>query len=200
MVACSVTGDLLFIEFHRGKEGVNHRKYQQDIGATEACTKRTMEATKGIGQKYIKGSNKDCFLLDSCFLSKKAEEAVMEFGAELIGMVKTNTKIFFKETIEKLTKDCPGGSYLVLRSKPMVPGGRSLIAVGYKYNARKVLYFIGTDNAWNTQAGHPYLSKYPDKFTNVNICPVARTLVVSKFFLLLMRLTPTTNQGSLIWR
>ena len=45
----------------------------------------------------------------------------MEVGAELIDMVKTNTKGFCKETIEKLTKDWPRGSYLVLRSKPMVP-------------------------------------------------------------------------------
>ena len=29
----------------------------------------------------------------------------MEIGAELIGMAKTNTKGFYKETIEKLTKD-----------------------------------------------------------------------------------------------
>ena len=31
----------------------------------------------------------------------------MEMGAEFIGMVKTNTKGFCKETIENLTKDWP---------------------------------------------------------------------------------------------
>ena len=93
-------------------------------------------------------------------------------------MVKTNTKGFCKETIENLTKDWPGGSYLVLRSKPMVPGGRPLIDMGYKYNTRKVLTFIVTDNAGSTNTGIPYLSKYPDQFTNVSICPVARPLVM----------------------
>ena len=83
-----------------------------------------MEATKGIGQKSIKGGTKDSFLFDSWFASKKAAEDAMEIGAELICMVKTNTKGFCKETIEKLTKIWPGGSYLVLRSKPMVPGYR----------------------------------------------------------------------------
>ena len=63
---------------------------------------------------------------------KKAEEAAMELGAELIGMVKTNTKGFCKETIEKLTKDWPGGYYLMLRIKPMVPGDRLIIAIGNK--------------------------------------------------------------------
>ena len=104
----------------------------------------------------------------------------MEFGAEFIGMVKTNTKGFFKETIEKLTKNWPAGSYLVLRSKPMVPGVRPLIAIGYKYNTRKVLYFIVTENSGSTNNGIPYLSKYPDQFINVAIRPVALTLVMSK--------------------
>ena len=47
-VACSVTGTLLFIEFQGGKEWMYHRKYQKELGATVAYTKRTMETTKGI--------------------------------------------------------------------------------------------------------------------------------------------------------
>ena len=81
----------------------------------------------------------------------------------------------------------------------MVPGGRLLIAIGYKYNARKVLSFIVTDNAGSKKTGISYLSKYPDQFTNVSIRPVARPVVMSIFFLLLMRLTHTTSQDNLIW-
>ena len=82
----------------------------------------------------------------------------MEVVVKFIGMVKTNTKTFFRETIENLTKYCKGGSYLVLRIRHMVPGFRPLIAICYKYNARKVLYFIVTENAGITQAGPLYLS------------------------------------------
>ena len=57
----------------------------------------------------------------------------------------------------------------MLRIKPMVPGDRPLISIGYKYNMRKVLYFIVTENAGNIQAGIPYLSKYCDQFTNASI-------------------------------
>ena len=83
----------------------------------------------------------------------------------------------------------------------MVPRHRPLIAIVYKYNAWKVIYFIVKDNSGSKKTGIPYLSKYPDQFTNVAIRPVARTLVMS-IFLLLTRLTPTTNQDSLIfhWR
>ena len=86
------------------------------------------------------------------------------------------------EKIENLTKDWPGGYYLVLISKPMVPGYRPLIAIGYKYNARKVLYFIVTENSGSTKTDIQYLSKYPDQFTNVTICPVARPLVMLKTY------------------
>ena len=66
----------------------------------------------------------------------------------------------------------------------MVPGDMPLIAIGYKYNARKVLSFIVTENAGITKTGIPYLSKYPDHFTNVAIRPVSRSLVMSKTILL----------------
>ena len=84
------------------------------------------------------------------------------------------------------------------RGKPMVPGGRPLIDIGYKYNARKVLSFIVTDKAGSTKSGIPYLSKYPDQFNNVSIRPVSLTLVMSKINLLLMRLISTKNQGNMI--
>ena len=48
-VACYVTGGLVFIEIQIGKEVMNHSKYQKDLGATAACTKIIMEATKEIG-------------------------------------------------------------------------------------------------------------------------------------------------------
>ena len=73
-VACSATGALLFIELQRGKEGMKDSCYHQELISTASCTKRTMEATKGIGQKSIKGGTKDCFLFDSWFSSKKAAE------------------------------------------------------------------------------------------------------------------------------
>ena len=104
-VACSVTGALLFIEIQRGKEGIKDSRYQYELGATAECTKRMMEETKGIVQKSIKGRTNDCFLFDSWFASDKTAEDVMGVGSELIGMVKTNTKGFYKETIENLTKD-----------------------------------------------------------------------------------------------
>ena len=71
-----------------------------------------------------------CFLLDSWLFSKKSSEAAAYIGVDFIGTVKTNTRGFFKAAIDGLRKDRPDGSYIVLRSKPMVPGERPLLAIG----------------------------------------------------------------------
>ena len=70
-VACSITGLLLFIEVYRGKEEKNNCKFHLKLGATAVCTKRMMEATKGIGNMDIKGATKYCFILNIWFSSKK---------------------------------------------------------------------------------------------------------------------------------
>ena len=66
----------------------------------------------------------------------------MDVGTYLIGMFKTITKGSCKDTIDDLTKSFLGCSYLVLRIKPVVPGGRPIIDIGYNYNVLKVINFI----------------------------------------------------------
>ena len=58
---CSVTVYLIFIQKHRGKEGMNNRKYHMEIGTTEFFTKRTTEAAKGLGQSNLKWAMKDFY-------------------------------------------------------------------------------------------------------------------------------------------
>ena len=58
-VACSVTGALISIEVHNVNGRMNQNKYQKHLGENVACTKIIIEATKGIGQRYIKGDKKD---------------------------------------------------------------------------------------------------------------------------------------------
>ena len=161
---------------------MNYIKYHMQLGVTSACTNRLIEVTKGTFQRDRKGYNKDCFIFYSWFSPKQSEEYAMEVGAEFIGMVKTYTKYFCTDTIENITKDWPGGSYLVLRIKPMVSGGRPLIAVSQKYNVWKVLYFIVTDHTGRTKAGLPCLSNYYGQFYNPAMCHFYRPLVMYKFF------------------
>ena len=63
----------------------------------------------------------------------------------------------------------------------MVPGDRPLIAIGYNYNTQKIISFIVTDNIGITKEGLTYLSKLPEQFSNVSICPIDFPLVIYKF-------------------
>ena len=44
--------------------------------------------------------------------------------------MKTGHKDFCLATLENLMKDWPGGSYLVMKITPRVPGGRPLMDIG----------------------------------------------------------------------
>ena len=49
---------------------MNKNEYHLNLGATEACTTRMMEETKGIYHRDVKGSTKD-FFFGSWFASNK---------------------------------------------------------------------------------------------------------------------------------
>ena len=119
-------------------------KYHMDIGATSVRTNIMMEATKGLGQRDIKYYTKDCFIFESWFASNISYEIVMHVGADIIGVVKTNTKGFCKYNTKNLTQDCPGGSSILLEIKYMVPSDRPLKSIRYKYNTCKVISFVST--------------------------------------------------------
>ena len=73
-----------------------------------------------------------------------------------LGTMKTSHKGFCLATLEKLMKYCPGGSYLVLKSNPRFPGESPVLAIGYKYNSRKVLGFIATEGARSTEPSYNF--------------------------------------------
>ena len=57
-LACSVTGESLFIDIQRGKEGIKNSNYHLELGAKEVCKKRIIEAKNGLYQMDIKEANK----------------------------------------------------------------------------------------------------------------------------------------------
>ena len=74
-----------------------------------------------------------------------------------------------------------GGSYLVIESTPIVPGGKTLLDIGYKYKSRKVLGFIATEESGSTEPGDPYLSCFPDFYFNVSVRPVVHTHFLGRY-------------------
>ena len=71
----------------------------------------------------------DTYFDDIWFSIVKKSEELMSEGVYFCGPVKTFHKGFCLATLEKLMKDWPVESYLVMKSTPRFPGGRPLMSV-----------------------------------------------------------------------
>jgi hypothetical protein len=119
---------------------------------------------------------------DGYFYVIDKEQGQNPNGHELIAAVKTNSSWFPKAAIEEKMRNWPSGSYLVLEC--CTPETNvDLVAIGYKYNARKVLQFIMSKNAGSTAPGtKPYIAKYPDKYGNIKERRVPRPEAIGVYF------------------
>ena len=115
-------------------------------------------------------------------------------------MAKTNKKGFCKDTIYKLTNNCTGCYYLVFSSKLVVPGGRPLISIVYKYKSCNLsILLLQRTHGAKSQVFTIYLSTL-NSFIMLIFALLLVPLSCLSYLDLLMRLAPTKNQGSLIYR
>ena len=184
------TSIMLYLEIQRGRVEMPIRYPENRLhGATAACTLRQVLNTMKCGQKETDEGiavSRDTFYGDSWFASVKAATLVKQAGHEFVGPVKTSHKNFPKTQLETLMKEWPGGMSFVLEgvTPPSAPGepGCQLLAVGYKYNSRKVLSFVCTKDAGPTTNGIAYQAKWTDEYGNVRARPVERPEVISRYF------------------
>src|SRR5687767_6078990 len=82
-------------------------------------------------------------LVNTCVnISKK-------LNANFIGVVKTAHSKYSKQFLQDHMENWPAGMHLVLKT---VQDNVPLLAIGYKYNSRKVQCFIANKGAKNTEA------------------------------------------------
>ena len=176
---CSNTRAILLLEIHIVKEDIKKIKYHWEFVSTEACMKRMIETAKGLGQWNIKFTTNDWFIFCSWYSSKISAKSVIGVGDEIIGVLKTNRKVF--NTMYNMMHNFPGGFYLMLNSKTVVPGDRPILTIGCKFNYREVLSFIATERGGSTKYGIPHLSKFNDQFDNASTLPVYCHQIMSKY-------------------
>ena len=150
------------------------RQYQQELGATAACTIRAGESTE------TDPDAKTILMGDAWFGSVKAAAEASKRGMGTIYQIKTNHGLFPKQFIEDALKDGPGGCHIVLEGKH--PDGPELVAIGYRYNSKVTLHFVMTKNAGSTKRGSPYEMKFTDSHGNVHVRLVDRPAVISNYF------------------
>jgi len=119
---------LLYLELQRGKAGMSTTQYQQELGATAACTLRLAEGC-------IHPEENRCHTIkgDAWFGSVKAAAALGRKGIRAVLQVKNNKGLFPKDYIEKALEDAPRGVHIVLTG---TASGIELIALGYRYSTK----------------------------------------------------------------
>ena len=198
---------MLWLEIQEGKERMRKQEYSQLLGGTAACVLRgVIEVSKfkhhnikGHDNRYhdIKRPDSDLddeegenpseknspflFFGDSWFGSVKAAANVGQTGNHACFNVKTGHSRFPKAFLQNAMKDFPGGTWITMEGKAEKEGV-DLIAIGYKYNSKKVLTFVTTRGAGSTKDGEPYIAQFPDKYGNVCQRHVACPKILSHYF------------------
>jgi len=164
------------MEIQRGKEGMKTKKFNAEVGATAGCTLRLLldsitEEDKGM---------KHGICGDAWFGSVQVASDIARRGHEAVFQIKQNHSLYPKAFIEEALKEAPGGVHIVLEgtTRCEVP----LVAVGYRYSRKTVLFFLLTKGAGSTILGDPYEMKFTDSYGNIVMRFVDRPEVVSTFF------------------
>ena len=110
-MACLELGTMLHLEMKNGKETMKTSELKIYIRGTTACIKRLSIATKGC----VQPTSNNTYFADSCLSSVKTSEEAMAVGVDYCGLAKMIRKGFCLATLEKLTGDWPGGSYIVMK-------------------------------------------------------------------------------------
>ena len=69
-----------------------------------------------------------------------------------------------------------------MKSNLRVPGGRPLLTTRYKYNYSKVLGFISDEGGGSNELGDPYISCFPDIYSDAYVRPVVCPHLLVSYF------------------
>ena len=97
-----------------------------------------------------------------------------------IGVVKTTHSLHPKKYIENVLGPLPAGARIVLEG---TMDGMQMLAIGYKYNIRKVLLcFVATKGAGVTSNAQPYMQRWADIHGNVIAKEIPQHAIISEYF------------------
>ena len=109
--------------------------------------------------------------------------ALVVAGAKLgicfICSVKLGHRRFPKDILTKTLKDAPGGKWALCETNI---DGVGIVCAGYKYNAKKTLFFAWPKGAARCVPGEPYIATFVDGTGNRVAREVMRLSVLSRYF------------------
>jgi hypothetical protein len=164
------------MEIQRGKEGMKTMQFNQQLGATTGCTLRLLLDTIPGDMNIMRHGMRE----DAWFGSIWTANEVGLRAREGVFQIKQYHSLVPKEYIESELNDAPGGVHILLEgvTKDEIP----LVAMGYRYSLKTILFFVLTKNGGMMKPGDPYQMKYTDSFCNICTRNADRPQVLSNFF------------------
>ena len=100
-------------------------------------------------------------------------------GIAIIACIKKYHAGFPQERLAKEMETARSGCWL---TATCTIDGVEVVAVAYKYNAKKTLFFLAPVGAGSLFPGTSYVSRFPDLQSNVNFREVLRPALLSRYF------------------
>jgi Transposase IS4 len=185
VVACSKMGLCLYLEIQEGRDPMRVKEFTDEFKVTAACTLRLAKYTiRKQSEEDINENNNqttsNTYTGDSWFGSVElCAQYVLKLGANFVGVIKNSHSFYPKQYLENTMREWGGGSHLVLQTKYK---GVDLVAVGYKYNKKKVMCFVFNKGLGHTENGKPYEARWKDDNNNTRTREVPRPDVVAKYY------------------
>jgi uncharacterized protein YeaO (DUF488 family) len=160
-MACPITGVMRRMEIQRGKEGMRSEEFNSQVGATAGCTLRLLLSTiPKDADPYKHGIR-----ADDWFSSIKTANEIGLRGHDEVQQIKQYHSLFRKEFIKSALRDAPGGVHKLLEC--VTKDEVTLVAMGYRYSQKTILFFVFTKSAGSSKPGDPYQMKYTGSFGNI---------------------------------
>jgi hypothetical protein len=117
----------------------------------------------------------DLWFGHTCLANKLGTQGVRD-----VLQIKTGHALFPAKFLDEELAEAPGGCWITMTGKG--PRETNLLAIGYKYNSKRVLKFVATTDDGSTKAGTPYDMRFTDAYINVCVHKVQRPTIISTFF------------------
>jgi hypothetical protein len=175
------------MEIQEGKDPMREKEFTDEFQShrrIHSClakyTKRKLCEDDNINNKYNNQSVKNTYTGDSWFVSVEVcTQYVLQLQSSFIGVLKNSHSLFPNLFLENTLKDWVGGTHLVLQTNYK---GVYLVAVGYKYNKKKVMSFICNKGVGHTDNRKPCKASWKDDNQNTRTRDVPRPDVVAKYY------------------
>jgi hypothetical protein len=174
--ACPLIGTMKCLEIQRGAKPMRVAKYSAEHSCTSGCSLRLSEACKQPVDPEQKRDVKG----DSWFGRVRLADNFGQQDIRAMLQIKTGHALYPEKFMQDKLKEALGGCWITMKGKG--PRGTDLLAIGYKYNSKKILKFVATSDAGSTKAGTPSVMKFCDSYNNVCVHKVDRPAIVSQFF------------------